>query len=122
MTTRLRWRKLVSGFMLTMTGVCAVVAVSALFFILGYLVFHGGTSISWNFFTKLPAPVGEPLLMTLPAVLVGAARASPTGPLHRYERPARPSSAMSSPTRRSSKSGYVQMPSRRRTTAMLSTF
>jgi phosphate transport system permease protein len=60
MTTRLRWRKLVSGFMLTMTGVCAVVAVSALFFILGYLVFHGGTSISWNFFTKLPAPVGEP--------------------------------------------------------------
>jgi phosphate transport system permease protein len=30
-----------------------------LFFILGYLVFHGGTSVSWNFFTKLPAPVGE---------------------------------------------------------------
>jgi len=30
-----------------------------LFLILGYLVFHGGTSISWNFFTKLPAPVGE---------------------------------------------------------------
>ena len=60
MTMRLRWRKLVSGFMLTMTGVCAVVAVSVLFFILGYLVFHGGTSISWNFFTKLPAPVGEP--------------------------------------------------------------
>jgi phosphate transport system permease protein len=45
--------------MLTMTGVCALVAVSVLFFILGYLVYHGGTSISWNFFTKLPAPVGE---------------------------------------------------------------
>jgi phosphate transport system permease protein len=45
--------------MLTLTGVCAVVAVSVLFFILGYLVFHGGTSVSWNFFTKLPAPVGE---------------------------------------------------------------
>jgi phosphate transport system permease protein len=59
MNPRLRWRKLVSGFMLTMTGVCAVVAVSALFFILGYLVYHGGKSISWNFFTKLPAPVGE---------------------------------------------------------------
>jgi phosphate transport system permease protein len=42
-----------------MTGVCAVVAVSVLFFILGYLVYHGGTSINWNFFTKLPAPVGE---------------------------------------------------------------
>jgi phosphate transport system permease protein len=55
----LRWRKFVSGFMLAMTGVCALVAVSVLFFILGYLVYHGGTSISWNFFTKLPAPVGE---------------------------------------------------------------
>jgi phosphate transport system permease protein len=59
MTARLRWRKLVSGLMLSLTGVCAVVAVSVLFFILGYLVFHGGTSISWNFFTKLPTPVGE---------------------------------------------------------------
>jgi phosphate transport system permease protein len=59
MNSHLRWRKFVSGFMLTMTGVCAFVAVSVLFFILGYLVFHGGTSISWNFFTKLPAPVGE---------------------------------------------------------------
>jgi phosphate transport system permease protein len=57
--SRLRWRKFVSGFMLTMTGVCALVAVSVLFFILGYLLYHGGTSISWNFFTKLPTPVGE---------------------------------------------------------------
>jgi phosphate transport system permease protein len=59
MSTRLRWRKFVSNVMLTMTGVCALVSVSVLFFILGYLVYHGGTSISWNFFTKLPAPVGE---------------------------------------------------------------
>jgi len=59
MSNRLRWRKLVSNFMLTMTGLCALVAVSVLFFILGYLVYHGGTSISWDFFTKLPAPVGE---------------------------------------------------------------
>ncbi len=59
MNASLRWRKFVSGFMLTMTGVCAVVAVSVLFLILGYLVYHGGASIGWNFFTKLPAPVGE---------------------------------------------------------------
>jgi len=59
MNPRLRWRKFVSNFMLTMTGVCAVVAVSVLFFILGYLVYHGGASINWNFFTKLPVPVGE---------------------------------------------------------------
>jgi phosphate transport system permease protein len=59
MSGRLRWRKFVSGFMLTMTGVCALVAVAVLFVILGYLVYHGGTSINWNFFTKLPTPVGE---------------------------------------------------------------
>ncbi|HEY6389542.1 MAG TPA: phosphate ABC transporter permease PstA [Candidatus Acidoferrum sp.] len=59
MNPRLRWRKFVSNFMLTMTGLCALIAVSVLFFILGNLVYHGGTSINWNFFTKLPAPVGE---------------------------------------------------------------
>src|SRR5215471_5547654 len=59
MTHGLRWRKFVSGFMLTMTGVCAFVAVAVLFVILGYLVYHGGASIDWNFFTKLPTPVGE---------------------------------------------------------------
>src|SRR5580704_7341631 len=59
MSARLRWRRLVSNFMLTMTCVCALISVSVLFFILGYLVYHGGASISWNFFTKLPAPVGE---------------------------------------------------------------
>ena len=60
MNARLRWRKLLSGFMLTMTGVCAIVTVFVLFFILGYLVYNGGASINWDFFTKLPAPVGEP--------------------------------------------------------------
>ena len=59
MSPRLRWRKFVSGFMLAMTGVCAFVAVAVLFFILGYLVYNGGTSINWDFFTKLPTPVGE---------------------------------------------------------------
>lgn len=59
MNARLRWRKFVSAFMLSMTGVCALVAVSALFLILGYLVVRGGASVNWAFFTKLPAPVGE---------------------------------------------------------------
>src|SRR5260370_15261047 len=59
MTLRLRWRKLVSGIMLTCTGACAFVAVSLLFFILGYLVYHGGRALNWDFFTKLPTPVGE---------------------------------------------------------------
>jgi phosphate transport system permease protein len=59
MNARLRWRKFISNFMLTMTGVCAVASVAVLFFILGYLVFNGGASINWDFFTKLPKPVGE---------------------------------------------------------------
>ena len=45
--------------MLTLTGLCALLAVSALFFILGYLVWHGGKALSVDFFTKLPKPVGE---------------------------------------------------------------
>ncbi|MBZ5581784.1 MAG: phosphate ABC transporter permease PstA [Acidobacteriia bacterium] len=45
--------------MLTVTGVCTLVTVSALFFLLGYLVWHGGRAINWDFLTKLPKPVGE---------------------------------------------------------------
>ena len=56
---RVRWRKVVSNFMMTMTGLCALISVSVLFFILGYLVYNGGTSINWAFFTQLPKPVGE---------------------------------------------------------------
>jgi len=53
------WRKSVNLLMLSLTGLCALVAVSVLFFILGYLVYHGGKDVNWDFFTKLPKPVGE---------------------------------------------------------------
>jgi phosphate transport system permease protein len=59
MTLRNRWRKTLSYFMLSLTGVCALVAVSILFLILGYLIYNGGRSLDWNFFTKLPKPPGE---------------------------------------------------------------
>jgi phosphate transport system permease protein len=59
MNARVKWRRFVSNFMLTLTGLCALVSVSALFLILGYLVYNGGTSINWAFFTQLPKPVGE---------------------------------------------------------------
>jgi len=59
MTLRNRWRKTLSYVMLTLTGVCAVVAVSMLFLILGDLVYKGWSSVDWNFFTKLPKPPGE---------------------------------------------------------------
>jgi phosphate transport system permease protein len=55
----LLWRKSVNIVMLSLTGLCALVAVSVLFFILGYLVYHGGKDVNWDFFTKLPKPVGE---------------------------------------------------------------
>src|SRR5579872_6729750 len=59
MNAKLRWRKTVNIVMLSLTGLCTLIAVSALFFILGYLVYHGGKDVNLNFFTKLPTPVGE---------------------------------------------------------------
>ena len=44
---------------MSLTGLCVLITVSALFFILGYLIWNGGKDLSWNFFTRLPAPVGE---------------------------------------------------------------
>lgn len=52
-------RKLTNAVMLTATGVCTLIAVGVLFFILGYLLFHGGKDLNWDFFTQLPVPVGE---------------------------------------------------------------
>src|SRR5580692_5386409 len=45
--------------MLSLTGLCTLFAAGTLVFILGYLFVHGASSLSWNFFTKLPTPVGE---------------------------------------------------------------
>ena len=59
MSLRRIWRKAVNGVMLSLTGVCALLAVSVLFLILGYLVWHGGRALNWGFFTQLPKPVGE---------------------------------------------------------------
>ena len=53
-------RKFLNAFMLGLTAAFAVATVSVLFFILGYLIYHGGKNIKWDFFTKLPKPVGEP--------------------------------------------------------------
>jgi phosphate transport system permease protein len=56
---RLLWRKSLNGAMLTLTGVAAFSVVSVLFLILGYLIYNGGKSLNWAFFTQLPRPVGE---------------------------------------------------------------
>lgn len=52
-------RRIVNAVMLSLTGIFTALAASVLFFILGYLLYHGIGSLSWNFFTKLPKPTGE---------------------------------------------------------------
>jgi phosphate transport system permease protein len=59
MTARNIYRKGLNNVMLTLTGLCAFVSVSALFVILAYLIYNGGKSVDLNFFTKLPLPPGE---------------------------------------------------------------
>jgi phosphate transport system permease protein len=56
---RLTWRKAVNNCMLAVTGLFTVITVSTLFVILGYLLYNGGKSLDWNFFTKLPLSPGE---------------------------------------------------------------
>jgi phosphate transport system permease protein len=55
----LMWRKALNVVMLTLTGVAAFGVVAVLFLILGYLVWNGGKSLNFDFFTQLPKPVGE---------------------------------------------------------------
>ncbi len=59
MSYRAAWRKSLNVTMFGLTGLAALLTVSVLFFILGYLVWNGGRDLSWDFLTKLPKPVGE---------------------------------------------------------------
>lgn len=52
-------KRVVNLIMLSLSGLCAVSVCAVLFFILGYLVWYGGRSLNWAFFTHLPVPVGE---------------------------------------------------------------
>jgi phosphate transport system permease protein len=56
---RLMWRKALNVTMLSLTGIAAFAVVAVLFLILGYLIWNGGKSLNWDFFTQLPRPVGE---------------------------------------------------------------
>jgi phosphate transport system permease protein len=59
MTWPERRSRIVNVVMFSLTGLCAAVIISVLFIILGYLVVNGGRYLSFDFFTKLPKPVGE---------------------------------------------------------------
>ncbi len=83
---RLLWRKSLNALMLTLTGVAAFSVVSVLFFILGYLVYNGGKSLNWAFFTQIPKPVGETgggmanaIVGSLKLLLLAAAMGLPIG-------------------------------------------
>jgi phosphate transport system permease protein len=52
-------RKIVNHVVFSVTLVCTLGVISILLFILGYLFVNGGRYVNWDFFTKLPAPVGE---------------------------------------------------------------
>ncbi len=52
-------RRFVNYAMLGLTGLCAALALSALFGILAYIAWRGASSLSWEFLTRLPKPVGE---------------------------------------------------------------
>jgi phosphate transport system permease protein len=54
-----RRRKLVERIMFGAAILCAAGTLGVLFFLLGYLVWEGASSLNWSFFTELPAPVGE---------------------------------------------------------------
>jgi len=50
----------VNGVAFGITGVCALVTIAILFFLLGYILWRGFGGLNWAFFTHLPTPVGEP--------------------------------------------------------------
>jgi phosphate transport system permease protein len=52
-------RKLVSGTVVFLCGAAVVLALVPLCFIMFYVVRQGFSSLSWDFFTKMPKPVGE---------------------------------------------------------------
>lgn len=53
-------RKFVSGVVVGLCGASVALALVPLFFIFFYVLERGFSSLSWDFFTKMPKPVGEP--------------------------------------------------------------
>ena len=59
MSFRTIWRKGLSAVMMSLTGLCALLTVSVLVLVLGFLGWNGATALHWSFFTNLPVPTGE---------------------------------------------------------------
>jgi phosphate transport system permease protein len=54
------WRKIKSALACTIALVSGVLVISPLGLVFGYLLIKGAGSVNWDFFTKLPTPVGVP--------------------------------------------------------------
>jgi phosphate transport system permease protein len=59
MTWPERRNRIVNVVMFLLTGLCAIFIICVMVIILGYLVINGGRYLSFDFFTRLPTPVGE---------------------------------------------------------------
>ena len=86
MISRNSRRNVVNNVMLALCGVCAILTVSTLFLILGFLVYNGGKSVDPGFFTKLPLPpgqvgggMGNAILGSAEIVMLAAAIGLPVG-------------------------------------------
>ena len=55
-----RRRKFTSSVAVLLCGLAVVIALIPLALILFYVVGQGATALSWNFFTRMPEPVGQP--------------------------------------------------------------
>lgn len=53
-------RRVMSRVMVTLTYTAALLAILPLVLIAAYLLKQGASSIDWDFFTKMPVPVGDP--------------------------------------------------------------
>src|SRR5258706_8369746 len=51
-------RKIMNFIMLSLTGLLTALALVPLFWIIGYVIFRGGSSLNAAFFTELPRPLG----------------------------------------------------------------
>ena len=79
-------RKLLSGFVVGLCALAVVAALIPLALILFYVVEQGFSSLNWDFFTKMPKPVGEAgggmanaILGTLMLMAIASVLAIPVG-------------------------------------------
>jgi phosphate transport system permease protein len=81
-------RRALSRFVVFLCGLAVVLALVPLFFVFFYVIQQGFSSLSWDFFTKMPKPVGETgggmanaIVGTLMLITIAGALAIPVGML-----------------------------------------